>query len=209
MQKRTYMSITIFIILITVIISIVAFSNPELFYRLKFNAWLIHHERQYHRFFTYGFIHADWMHLFVNMFVLYSFGRAVEQMFGFHFGPWASMLYLVLYAGGIILSTLASYLKQRNNEYYNAVGASGAVSAVLFSSIIMNPSMPIIFIFFPVPIPAWIFGILYLVYSAYMARKGTDNIGHDAHFWGAVFGLVFTIALNPSFISSFIQNILN
>jgi membrane associated rhomboid family serine protease len=200
------MNITIVIIIITASVSILAFNNPEAFYRLKFNAWLIHHNRQYYRFFSYAFIHVDWMHLLVNMFVLYSFGSAVEKSFAYFFGLRAGHYFLLLYAGGITFSTLASYIKHRNNDVYNAVGASGAVSAVLFSSIIMNPHMSIIFLFLPVPIPAWLFGILYLVYSAYMAKKATDNIGHDAHFWGAVFGLVFTIAINPEFITLFISH---
>jgi membrane associated rhomboid family serine protease len=197
------MTITIFIIILTAGISLFAFNNQELFYRLKFNAYLIHHSKQLYRFFTYGFIHADWGHLLVNMFVLFSFGRAVELSFAHFFGMKGSFYFVLLYAGGIVFSTLASFARHKNNEYYNAVGASGAVSAVLFSSILMNPQMAIMFIFFPIPIPAWIFGILYLIYSAYMAKRGTDNIGHDAHFWGAVFGLVFTAAINPSFVPDF------
>ena len=201
------MSLTIIIIIITAITSFIAFNNAPAFYQMKFNAYLIHHNRQWHRFFTYGLIHADWMHLLVNMFVLWSFGTLVEQLFSIHFGPLATMYFLLLYAGGILFSTLPSYGKHKNNDFYNAVGASGAVAAVLFSSIIMYPQGTIMFIFVPFPIPAWIFGILYLVYSAYMAKQGRDNIGHDAHFWGAVYGVVFTIALNPSFVPDFFRNI--
>ncbi len=201
------MSLTIIIIIITAITSYLAFNNPETFYNLKFNPYLIHHNRHLHRFFSYALIHADWMHLFVNMFVLWSFGTAVETYYEHFFGGRAPVYFMLLYVGGVMFSTLPSYGKHKNNDTYNAVGASGAVSAVLFSSILMQPQMPIIFIFFPVPIPAWIFGILYLVYSAYMAKRGTDNIGHDAHFWGAVFGLVFTFALNPAFLPGFFENI--
>ncbi len=201
------MSLTLIIILITVGVSILAFSNSEFFYKLKFNAWLIYHNKQYYRFLTYGFIHADWMHLLVNMFVLYSFGSAVEKNFGYYFGVKSHLYFMLLYMGGIAFSTLASFSKHKNHDWYNAVGASGAVAAVLFSSIIMDPKMGIMFIFLPVPIPGWIFGILYLFYSAYMAKKGLDNIGHDAHFWGAVFGFVFTIILNLSFLKIFITNI--
>lgn len=201
------MNITIIIIILTAIVSIMAFSNAEAFYRLKFNAFLINHNRQYYRFFSYAFVHVDWGHLLVNMFVLFSFGSAVENSFAEYFAGRAGLYYLLLYVGGIGFSTLPAFSKHKNNDYYNAVGASGAVAAVLFSSILMNPQMSIIFLFFPVPIPAWIFGILYLIYSAYMARRGSDNIGHDAHFWGAIFGLVFTIALNPGFLSSFFNNI--
>jgi len=207
LQKISKMSITLVIILITALISILAFSNSDLFYRLKFNASLINHNKQYYRFLTYGFIHADWMHLLVNMFVLFSFGSAVEKNFSYYFGLQSHLYFMLLYIGGIAFSTLASFNKHKNNDWYNAVGASGAVAAVLFSSILMDPKMGVMFIFFPVPIPGWIFGILYLVYSAYMAKRGQDNIGHDAHFWGAVFGFVFTTALNPGFLKIFITNI--
>jgi len=202
------MNLTIIIIIITVATSIMAFQNAATFYKMKFNAYLIHHNRQWYRFFTYALLHADWAHLLVNMFVLWSFGTLVEQLFNFHFGNIATVYFLLLYVGGVMFSTLPSYGKHKNNDFYNAVGASGAVSAVLFSSIIMYPQGSIVFLFFPVPIPAWIFGILYLVYSAYMAKRGSDNIGHDAHFWGAVYGVVFTIALNPSFVPEFFRNIL-
>ncbi|TVQ87212.1 MAG: rhomboid family intramembrane serine protease [Bacteroidetes bacterium] len=202
------MNLTIIIIIITAATSIMAFQNAATFYKMKFNAYLINHNRQWYRFFTYALLHADWAHLLVNMFVLWSFGTLVEQLFSIHFGNIATIYFLLLYVGGVMFSTLPSYGKHKNNDFYNAVGASGAVSAVLFSSIIMYPQGSIVFLFFPVPIPAWIFGILYLVYSAYMAKRGSDNIGHDAHFWGAVYGVVFTIALNPSFVPEFFRNIL-
>jgi membrane associated rhomboid family serine protease len=203
------MSITIIIILITVVISVMAFSNADIFYKLKFNAYLINHNKQFHRFFTYGFIHADYMHLFVNMFVLFSFGTAVENGYESYFSARGPFYFLLLYVGGLCFSTLPSFSRHKDNDFYNAVGASGAVSAVLFSAIIMNPQMSIVFLFLPVPMPAWVFGILYLVYSAYMAKRGTDNVGHDAHFWGAVFGLAFTIALNPAFVKMFFDQFLN
>ena len=201
------MNITIIIIILTAVTSFIAFNNPEAFYRLKFNAYLILHNKQYYRFFSYAFIHADWMHLLVNMFVLFSFGSAVEQSFAFHFDLQAPLFFIVLYVGGIMFSTLASYHKHKHNDFYNAVGASGAVAAVLFSAIIMRPDMSIVFLFLPVPIPAYLFGILYLIYSAYMAKRGSDNIGHDAHFWGAIFGIAFTILLNPGFVQTFFENI--
>lgn len=201
------MYITFLIIFITGVTSYLAFSNRETFYNLKFNAYLIHHNRQYYRFFSYGLIHVDWMHLLINMFVLFSFGTAVESSFSEHFGNLANLYFVLLYMGGIVFSTVAAYLKHKNNDYYNAVGASGAVSAILFSAIIMRPEMSVMFIFLPIPIPSYVFGALYLIYSAYMAKQANDNIGHDAHFWGAVFGLVFTILLNPSFVTNFLEYI--
>lgn len=205
--KNCIMTLTVIIIIITVITSLLAFNNPNAFNQLKFNAYMIKHNNQLYRFFSYAFIHADWMHLFINMFVLFSFGSAVERSFSIVFEARGPFYFLLLYTGGVIFSTLVSFGKHKNNHYYNAVGASGAVAAVLFSSIIISPQSSIIFLLLPVPIPAYIFGILYLVYSAYMAKKGSDNIGHDAHFWGAIFGVVFTIILNPGFINSFIEGI--
>ncbi|MBU1370861.1 MAG: rhomboid family intramembrane serine protease [Bacteroidetes bacterium] len=196
---------TLAIIILTVLISIAAFNNAELFQRFRFNAWLIKEKKQSWRFFTYAVLHAGWMHLLVNMFVFYSFGRFVEQAFIQVFGMGQGLLYFVLlYVGGVIFSTLYDYNKQKSNPYYDAVGASGAVAAVLFSSILLAPTNSLFIFPIPFPVPAWIFGLLYLVYSAYMGKKGADNIGHNAHFFGAVFGLVFTILINPEFAQMFI-----
>jgi membrane associated rhomboid family serine protease len=202
------MIITILIISLTAIVSITAFRNHNLFARFRFNANLIHDNKEYSRFFTYGLLHADWGHLFINMFVLFSFGNNVETIFTAHFGDIGRFYFLLLYVTALFASTLPSYFKHRNNYYYNAVGASGSVSAVLFSSIIIFPQGSIFLFLIPIPIPAIVFGILYLVYSAYMARRGSDNVGHDAHFWGAVFGILFTIALDLDFLFNFINYLL-
>jgi membrane associated rhomboid family serine protease len=201
------MSITIFIIILTALVSVTAFNNHAIFDRLKFNPSFIRSEKSYYRFLTYGLLHADWAHLLINMFVFFSFGRIVETIFTQHFGAIGNVFFILLYLLGLIASVIPAFFKHKENFYYNAVGASGAVAAVLFASILLFPQNRIIFIFFPVPIPAFIFGILYLVYSAYMAKRGTDNIGHDAHFWGAVFGVLFTIVLDPAFVSHFIRNV--
>jgi membrane associated rhomboid family serine protease len=149
------------------------------------------------------------MHLLVNMFVLLSFGRAVEYHYSLFFGNKSAYLFLLLYLRGIVLSSTPSYAKYKSDAVYRAVGASGAVSAVVFASILIQPLSPIRFVFLPVDIPAFIFGGLYLFYSAYMAKKGSDNIGHDAHFWGALFGLVFTGILKPSLFAGFLSQIGN
>lgn len=201
------MIITILIIATTVITSILAFSNRDHFYKLMFNAYLIQEKKQWYRFLSYGLIHADWFHLFINMFVLYSFGSLVEQAFGIIFGMEAKLYYLLLYIGGIAFSTLFDFGKHKNNPHYNAVGASGAVSAILFSSILIMPQGSIGLLFIPIPIPSPVFGILYLVYSAYMAKRGKDNIGHNAHFWGAIYGIILTIALKPSLAKMFFDYI--
>lgn len=188
---------TLGIIIITTLISLLALQRLDLFQRLAFHPSAIRYSGQGYRFFSYALIHADFMHLLVNMFVLWSFGRIVESYYIVLFPGKGLFFYFLLYLGGILFSTLPSYGKHKDNPGYSAVGASGAVSAILFSSIIFQPLGSIVFLFLPFPIPAFVFGLLYLVYSAYMARKGHDNIGHDAHFWGAIFGVVFTLVLKP------------
>ncbi|MCD4730726.1 MAG: rhomboid family intramembrane serine protease [Bacteroidales bacterium] len=196
---------TIFLIALTVLVSILAFNRRDIFDKLKFNAYYIHKDKNWYRFVSYGLIHADWTHLLINMFVLYSFGEIVEQLFFYYFEFKGYVFFLLLYIGGIGFSTLFDYGKYKNDIYYNAVGASGAVSAVVFASILLYPAGKIFLFLIPIGIPAPIFGILYLVYSAYSAKKGTGNIGHSAHFWGAIFGIVFTVAINPSFFLLFVD----
>lgn len=199
---------TIFIIAVTAIVSIVSFNNFDLFYKLKFNAWLIKEKKQTWRFFSYAFVHAGWMHLIINMFVLYSFGTNLEiafkQIFGLEKG---TLNYGMLYLGGIIFSTLFDFGKQKNNMHYNAVGASGAVAAVLFASILLMPTSKLFVFPIPFPVPAYIFGVIYLAYSVYMGKQEKDNIGHYAHFFGAVFGVVFTILLKPSLFQHFLSQL--
>ena len=201
------MIITYIIIGITVLISVLCFNNAELFDKGKFNAYDVKHSNQWYRFFTYGFLHAGWLHLFINMMVFYSFGSVVETYLKFYFPLKYILYFILLYLGGLILSIIPAYGKNKNNVFYNSVGASGAVSAVVFSSIILYPSGKIFLFFIPVGIPAPVFGVLYLAYEYYMSKKGKDNIGHDAHFWGAVFGVVYIIAIRPQFAVSFLQQI--
>lgn len=194
------MFVSIIIIAVTVIVSILAFSNRDIFRRLAFNAYDIKHFKNSYRFLSYALIHADWMHLLINMLVLYSFGRVVEEYYQLYFGMKGILYYILLYVGGTALSTLPSYGKHKDDYSYTAVGASGAVSAVVFASIIFAPLSKIYLFPIPIGIPAIIFGVLYLIYSGYMGKKNVDNIGHDAHFWGAIFGFVFTIVLKPTLI---------
>jgi len=198
------MSLNLILIVITILVSILALYKPVWFDRLKFNAFQIRHERQSWRFVTYAFIHAGWIHLLINMWVLYSFGRIVEKSLSTIFGPRGLLFYFLLYFGGVIFSVLWDYGKQKDNIFYNAVGASGAVSGVLFSSILFYPMGGIYLFPIPFSIPAWLFGILYLVYSAYMGNRGKDNVGHNAHFFGALFGIVYTAIIVPGVLKDFI-----
>jgi membrane associated rhomboid family serine protease len=198
---------TYIIIAITVLVSILAFSNNRLFGRLTYVPFSIKHNHEGYRFFSYALVHADFIHLFVNMFVLYSFGNVVEYFYTGVFGLKGFLYFILLYLGGVVLSVTPSYGKHKDDPSYSAVGASGAVSAVVFASIIFNPMAPIGILFIPFSIPAVIFGVLYLIYSAYMTGKAVDNVGHDAHFWGAVFGIFFTIALKPTLAIHLYNNI--
>jgi membrane associated rhomboid family serine protease len=197
-------TITLILILFIVLISAIAFKQKDIMTQLQFNAYQIIHRHQYYRMLTHAFIHANWEHLIVNMIVLYSFGTAVEHYFRQYFGTIGSYYYLVLFFGSVIFSSLLSLYKQRNNPYYNAIGASGAVSAVLFTAIFFDPWNNIYF-FGIVPVAGILFGGLYLYYSYYMSTKKSDNIGHDAHFLGAVFGFFFPVILQPSLFLDFIK----
>lgn len=199
---------TIIIIAITALISIAAFNKVDLLYKYQFNAYQILKRNQWYRIFTYGFLHANWDHLLVNMVVLYFFGSALETYFNYYFGASAILYFILLYIGAIVFSTLYDLRKHREHYHYNAVGASGATSAIVFATIFFAPLEKIYFMFF-IPIPGIIFALLYLYYSYYMSKKNLDNIGHSAHFYGALFGFLFPILIKPQLFSLFLQQILN
>jgi membrane associated rhomboid family serine protease len=198
--------ITYLLIAVTGIISYLAFQNHSMMDKMQFNAAKVVHGKEYYRLVTHAFIHAGWSHLLVNMFVLYFFGRAIEQYFGYYFGNKAIAYFLLLYFGGILASNLWSLATQKNNYYYNAVGASGAVSAVLFTFIFLNPWKKLYF-FAVIPIPGILFGIGYLFYSYQMSKQNNDNVAHDAHLLGALFGFVFPILVKPSLFRHFLDQL--
>ncbi|MGQ0829912.1 MAG: rhomboid family intramembrane serine protease [Bacteroidota bacterium] len=200
--------ITYIIIALTVLISIVAMDNHSLKNKLMFNAYMINHRKEWYRFFSNGLIHADWMHLAFNMLSLYMLGKYAEQDYMILFEGRGALFYILLYIGGLAMSSIYSYEKHKNDIYYNALGASGAVSAVVFAFIIMEPTARLGLLFIPIPIPAYLFGLIFLGVEYYMGKRSNDNIGHDAHFWGAVFGVIFTIILKPSLMSEFIGKII-
>ncbi len=199
-------SINLIIIAIISVISIYAFSRPDVMGKLQFNAWQVVHRKEFYRIFSYGLVHGSWIHLFINMFVLFSFGRAVLHYFNRFLDGNADILYIILFVSAIAISTLSTLGKEKDNPHYNAVGASGAVSAVVFSSILFSPYTPIL-LFGIIPIPGIIFGVLYIIYSKYMAGKNVDNIGHDAHYYGALYGLVFPIFYEPELALHFFRQL--
>ncbi len=191
---------------IILIMSVIAFKNEEYRNKWIFNPYLTKERNQWYRFITSGFIHGDFMHLLINMLVFWSFGQAVESYFAYVFGQMATAYYLMLFFGALIISDLPTYFKHNNNPNYNALGASGAVSAVVFSSIVFAP-MANIYLYGIIGLPGILLGLIYLGYTFYMGKKGADNINHDAHLWGALFGFGFTIILKPELFMHFVNSI--
>jgi membrane associated rhomboid family serine protease len=187
------LSITVIIIIITTLVSIGGFSNQKVIDDLIFNPPLVHKRNQWYRFITCGLIHADYGHLIFNMLSLYLFGRFVEANFIQIFGAVGKWYYLFMYVSALVVSLLPTYFKHINNYYYRSLGASGAVSAVIFSGLMIAPETEVYIFFIPIPIPGFIFAPLYLLISALMERKGGSNINHSAHIWGAIYGLLFII----------------
>lgn len=160
-----------------------------------------------YRWLTGGFVHADFFHLLINMFVLWSFGSHVESEFILYKGETAGkILYFVFYVFMIILANLPTYAKYKNNSSYMAVGASGATNAILFSAIFFQPTSNI-YLYLALPIPALLFGILYLWYSNWASKRGQDNIDHEAHIYGAIAGFLLTAMLFPNLIDDFIHKL--
>jgi len=201
--------LTLIIIAAISIVSFIAFSDRTLFNRLLFCPFLINEKKQWFRFFSHVFLHSGWTHLMFNMFTLYFFGGYVEEVFKRDFPGKGEMLYIVFFLIAGFCASVPAYYKHKNNYMYNAVGASGAVSAILFASILFDPLAKIYIFFIPIGIPAFIFGIFYLYFSARMAKRGTDNVAHDTHFWGSVFGFIFPLALNYEYIFVFFERIMD
>lgn len=195
-------SITIIILVITCVISFTAFSNQKVLDDLIFYPPAISNRNQWYRFITNGFIHADIAHLAFNMLSFYLFGEYVEKFFNALLLEKGRAMFLVMYLTGLIVCLVPTYLQNRNNYHYRSLGASGAVSAVVFAGIFLDPTIKIGLFILPPIIPGFIFGPLYLALSVYMAKRGGDNINHSAHFWGAVWGIVFVI-VSFSFLTSF------
>lgn len=195
--------ITYIIIGVTAVVSYLCFQNAELFRKLAFIPYLTVKKNEWYRLVTHGFVHADMTHLLVNMFTFWSFGTYMEEVFGsIGLGKGG---YLGLYFGGMIFASLYDLVKRRNDPYFVSIGASGAVAAILFASILLNPWGKIL-LFAILPVPGIIFGFLYLAYCQYMNKRGGDNVNHNAHFYGAVYGFVYPVLLEPSLLRTFLSH---
>lgn len=198
--------ITIAILVLTVGFSVYAMNDAEIKYKYIFHPYSIKKHNQHYRFLSHAFLHGDYLHLAFNMYALWMFGPIVEeQILPLLLGEYGSpdkktgtVFYILLYTGAIYASSLSEYFKNKNKIYYTSLGASGAVNALIFAFITCSPLSQLGFFF--IPMPAWIFGILYLGISYYLSKRKQDNnnldsIGHEAHFWGAIFGILFTLVL--------------
>jgi membrane associated rhomboid family serine protease len=190
------LSITLVIVIITCLVSIGGFNNQKIMDDLIFYGPAISKRNQWYRLLTHGLLHADPAHLIFNMIALYSFGTGLEKAFSSSclFSGMGKMMYVILYLAGLAAASFPDYLKHRDDYHFKSLGASGAVSAVIFASIVILPTVGVGIIFLPIRVPGYIFAIIYLVISAYLDRRGGSKINHGAHLWGAIFGLLFTIA---------------
>jgi len=193
------MSITLIIIIVTVIISLFAFRSQKAMDDLIFYPAAITEKNQYYRFISYGFIHADLSHLFFNMYAFYLFGGACEDSFVGIFGIYGKAFYVLLYFLSLIACVIPDFNKYKTNTGYRSLGASGAVSAVVFAYILFRPLQGIGLLFIPIYIPGFLFGILFLIVSYFLGKKGGGRINHSAHIWGAIFGVIFLIIFSQLF----------
>lgn len=202
MEYLQHTPVASIIFVFTIITSIYAFNDPGLFGKFMLHPYSVSRKHKIYTLLTSGLIHADWMHLIFNMMTFFFFAFQLEAMIG-------SWQFAIVYFFGLILSDIPSVIKHKNDMWYNSLGASGAISAVLFSYILFQPFSSMII--FPLPIPIWaiIFGPLYLAYCVYASKHSRDSINHDAHFFGALTGLIVTVLIVPGVIPHFLSQLLS
>lgn len=208
MGESTNITITLIIIGVTILTSWRAFNDRGLFEKLKHYPFEENRDKEYYRFLSSGFVHGSGMHLFINMYVLYTFGEVVEKIFAYEFGMLGRLLFVFFYLSAIVVADIPTFLKHKMNPGFASIGASGAVSAIVFVFILFDPWQGLTFIFFPFfSIPAFVLGIGYLIYSSWASNRGGGKIDHSAHLAGAIYGIVFMIALRPSSMLEFVDSI--
>ncbi|MCE2682086.1 MAG: rhomboid family intramembrane serine protease [Flavobacteriia bacterium] len=191
------LSVLLILIVITVIVSMSAFNNNQLTNRLLYSPYSCKHDGDYFRMFGHMFIHADTMHLLFNMMSLFFLGSLLEDELMFTYGKVRGEVhFLLIYILGGLFATLIPYIRHQDNPSYRSLGASGAVSAVIFAAILWNPKMELMIMFLPIPIPAYIFGPLYIAFEYWADRRGGTGIAHDAHIGGAIFGILYVLIIN-------------
>jgi membrane associated rhomboid family serine protease len=199
--------ITYIIIGITVLISMTAFSNHDIFEKLKHWPYAEAKRGEWYRWLSGGFLHGDYSHLIFNMLTLYFFGPRLEMYFDFIFPGTAHIIFPLFYMLGVIAASSGTFVRYKDTPGFASIGASGATAAVLFACILFEPTIGIGLFFIPIPIPGFIFAVLYLWYSAHSSKRGGDNIDHLAHYFGAIFGFLFPLIFKPSLILFFFEQI--
>lgn len=203
------MSITVILCIIIFAVSVWAWNAPGIFQKLVHFPYLEARDRSYYRLFTAMFLHGSWLHLLINLFVFWTFGQAIEAQFAYLFGPKMGMInFLMLFIFSGIISDLPTTFRYRDNPSFRSVGASGAISGIMFSYVLFYP-LENLYLYGIIPIPGIIAGILYLWYSNHAAKKEGGRIDHNAHFFGAVSGLVITILLYPPVVLSFFRDLMS
>lgn len=188
------------ILLFTVVTSIYAFNDPTLYGKFMLHPYSVYRKNKLYTLITSGMIHSDWMHLIFNMMTFFFFAFTLEAQIGsFKFG--------LVYFASLILSDIPTIFRHKDDFWYNSLGASGAISGVLFSFILFYPLMPLYIFFIPIGIPAVLFGGLYLLYCVYASKQSRDNINHDAHFFGALTGIIITILIIPGIVPHFLSTL--
>ena len=204
--------ITIIIIILTTLISIRAFKDNDLMSKIIFHPPAVK-QGEWHRLFTYGIVHADYTHLIFNMFTLYFFGPEIERVFKSVLGQTSgSIFFIVLYLSALFISITPTYFKKKDNASYYSLGASGAVSAIIFAYVLINPMNYMVVLFIPLMLPAFLFGLIFILISVSLDKKQAGGINHSAHITGGIYGIIYMIAIffvfaDINLISSFISQI--
>ena len=200
------MQVTYILMAVIGLITYFAWERPEWQKRLMLNPYTVVHEKKYYQLITSGFVHNNGIHLLLNLFTLYFFGLAIEQIFYSYFGELGLVLYILLFITAVIVANIPTTIKHKNNYNYNSLGASGGVSALVMAFILFDPIRDLC-LYAIICLPGYIIGGLFIVYSIIMSKRNTDNINHDAHLFGAIYGVIFTLLLRPSTFSYFIEAI--
>ncbi|KOF03817.1 hypothetical protein AWW67_13645 [Roseivirga seohaensis] len=200
------MQVTYILMAVIGLVTYFAWERPELHRRLMLNPYTVVHEKKYYQLITSGFVHNNGIHLLLNLFTLYFFGLAIEQIFYTYFGELGLVLYILLFITAVIVANIPTTIKHKNNYNYNSLGASGGVSALVMAFILFDPIRDLC-LYAIICLPGYILGGLFIVYSIIMSKRNTDNINHDAHLFGAIYGVIFTLLLRPSTFSYFIEAI--
>ncbi|MES2799605.1 MAG: rhomboid family intramembrane serine protease [Bacteroidota bacterium] len=201
-------SVLLILIGITSLISYNGFNDQRISQKLAFSPYLIVHHKEWHRMISHVLIHADFTHLLFNMMSLYFLGTALENSLILQYGVQLGEIhFLLIYILGGIFAGAYPLFKHRDNPNYQAVGASGAVAAVIFACIIWNPGMELLLFMIPIPIPAYIFGPVYLAIEYFQHRRGGTGVAHDAHIGGAIFGIIYILFINIEKGTHFLDNL--